>query len=147
MTRPRPPFPGLRSVLVVRGGDLVVERYYNGSTATEYHNVFSVTKSVTSALVGIALGDRRIRSLHQTVGELLGQQLPATADPAMANVTVEQLLTMTAGIAADPQGGDGLPEMFTSHDWVRSCSARPLASRPGTRFAYSTQAPSCCRRS
>ena len=47
-------FPGLRSVLVVRGGELVVERYYHGSTATDYHNVFSVTKSVTSALVGIA---------------------------------------------------------------------------------------------
>ena len=132
-------FPGLRSVLVVRGGDLVVERYYHGSTATEYHNVFSVTKSVTSALVGIALGDHRIRSLHQTVGELLGRQLPATADPRMASVTVEQLLTMTAGIAADPQGGDELPEMFTSHDWVRFVLGQPLASRPGTRFGYSTQ--------
>ena len=64
-------FPGLRSVLVVRGGELVVERYHHGGTATDYHNVFSVTMSVTSALVGIALGDHRIRSLHQTVGETL----------------------------------------------------------------------------
>lgn len=132
-------FPGLRSVLVVRGGELVVERYYHGSTASEYHNVFSVTKSVTSALVGIALGDHRLRSLHQTVGELLGQQLPGTADPAMAKVTVEQLLAMTAGIPADPQGGDALPEMFTSHDWVRFVLGQLLASRPGTRFAYSSE--------
>jgi CubicO group peptidase (beta-lactamase class C family) len=90
---------------------------------------------VTSALVGIALSDRRVRSLHQTVGELLGPQLPTTADPGMAKVTVEQLLTMTAGIPADPQGGDALPEMFTSHDWVRFVLGQPLAGRPGTRFA------------
>ena len=130
----------------MRGGELVVERYYHGSTASEYHNVFSVTKSVTSALVGIALGDHRLRSLYQTVGELLGQQLPATADPAMAKVTVEQLLAMTAGIPADPQGGDALPEMFTSHDWVRFVLGQPLAGRPGTRFATAARVRSCCRR-
>jgi CubicO group peptidase (beta-lactamase class C family) len=134
----RTAFPGLRSVLVVRGGELVVERYYHGSAAAEYHNVFSVTKSVTSALVGIALGDHRIRSLHQTVGELLGRQLPATADPRMAKVTVEQLLTMTAGIPADPENGDALPAMFTSRDWVRFVLGQSLAGRPGTRFAYSS---------
>ncbi len=132
-------FPGLRSVLVVRGGDLVVERYYHGSTATDYHNVFSVTKSVTSALVGIALGDHQLTSLHQTVGELLGRQLPATGDPRMAQVTVEQLLAMTAGIPADPEHGDALPAMFTSRDWVRFVLSQPLASRPGTRFAYSSE--------
>jgi CubicO group peptidase (beta-lactamase class C family) len=70
----------------------VVERYYHGSTASEYHNVFSVTKSVTSALVGIALGDHRIRSLHQTVGDLLGRHLPATADPGMAKVGFPRFL-------------------------------------------------------
>lgn len=132
-------FPGLRSVLVVRHGLLVVERYYHGSTATKYRNVFSVTKSVTSALVGIALGDRQLTSLHQTVGELLGRHLPANADPAMAKVTLEQLLTMTAGIPADPEHGDALPAMFTSRDWVRFVLSQPLGSRPGTRFAYSTQ--------
>jgi CubicO group peptidase (beta-lactamase class C family) len=132
-------FPGLRSVLVVRHGYLVVERYYHGSNANEYHNVFSVTKSVTSALVGIALGDHQLTSLHQTVGELLGRHLPASADPAMAKVTLEQLLTMTAGISADPEHGDALPAMFTSRDWVRFVLSQPLGSRPGTRFAYSTQ--------
>jgi class 3 adenylate cyclase len=64
-------FPGLRSVLIVRHGYLVVERYY-GSTASGYHKVFSVTKSMTSAVAGIALADHRIRSLHQTVASLIG---------------------------------------------------------------------------
>jgi CubicO group peptidase (beta-lactamase class C family) len=132
-------FPGLRSVLVVRHGYLVVERYYHGSSATEYHNVFSVTKSVTSALVGIDLGDHQLTSLRQTVGELLGRHLPANADPAMAKITLEQLLTMTAGIPADPEHGDALPAMFTSRNWVRFVLSQPLGSRPGTRFAYSTQ--------
>jgi CubicO group peptidase (beta-lactamase class C family) len=57
----------------------------------------------------------------------------------MAKVTVEQLLTMTAGIPADPENGAALPAMFTSRDWVRFVLGQPLANRPGARFAYSSE--------
>jgi CubicO group peptidase (beta-lactamase class C family) len=50
-------YPQVRSVLVVRHGNLVVERYWQGVTASDGHNSLSVTKSFVSALVGIALGD------------------------------------------------------------------------------------------
>ena len=94
-------YPQVRSVLVVRHGYLVYERYRQGVTASDGHNSFSVTKSFVSALVGIALRDGRLRSLDQTVGELLADHLPADADPRLRQVTVEQLLTMTSGLAAD----------------------------------------------
>ena len=48
-------YPQVRSVLVVRHGYLVVERYWQGVEASDGHDVRSVTKSFTSALVGIAL--------------------------------------------------------------------------------------------
>ena len=50
-------YPQVRSVLVVRHGYLVYERYWQGVTASDGHNSFSVTKSFVSALVGIALRD------------------------------------------------------------------------------------------
>jgi CubicO group peptidase (beta-lactamase class C family) len=67
-----------------------------------------VTKTITSALVGIALKDRHLRGLDQTVAELLADHLPANADPRLRRVTIGQLLTMTAGLAGDDssQGGD-----------------------------------------
>jgi CubicO group peptidase (beta-lactamase class C family) len=69
-------FPHVRSVLVVRHGYLVYERYWHGATAISGQEVASVAKSLTSTLVGIALGTHHLKSLDQTVGELLGRHLP-----------------------------------------------------------------------
>src|SRR6266545_5484025 len=91
----------VRSLLVVRHGYLVYERYWQGFAASDGHEVRSVTKSVTSALVGIALGEGKLTGLDQTVGELLARHLPPGADPRLRRVTVEQLLTMTSGLAGD----------------------------------------------
>jgi CubicO group peptidase (beta-lactamase class C family) len=83
----RLPYPTLRSVLVVRHGMLVVERYYHGATPDTHFNVFSVTKSVTSALVGIALGDHKLDGLDQPVARLLASHLPPRPDPRIRAVT------------------------------------------------------------
>ncbi len=132
--------PQLRSLLVVRHGYLVYERYWNGDARTG-QEAFSVTKSFTSALVGIALGDHHLKRLDQTVGQLLAGHLPANADPRLAKVTVRQLLTMTSGLAGDDGslGGDPdlLPRLLQSRDWVRHILGRRLVTRPGTTFAYS----------
>jgi CubicO group peptidase (beta-lactamase class C family) len=132
--------PQLRSLLVVRHGKLVYERYWHGDAHTG-QEAFSVTKSFTGALVGIALGDHKLKGLDQTVGVLLAAHLPAGADPRLAKVTVAQLLTMTGGLAGDDptQGGDpGLMQhLQQSRDWVREILGRKPATTPGSTFAYS----------
>jgi len=134
-------YPQVRSLLVVRHGYLVYERYWHGFDAAAGHNSESVTKSVVSALVGIALGERRLKSLDQTVGELLAAHLPKGADRRFGQVTVQQLLTMTSGLAGDDRstGGDeGLTErLLKSRDWVGHILGRRLTDNPGTSFAYS----------
>jgi hypothetical protein len=59
-------YPQVRSLLVVRHGYLAYERYWHGATASHGDNVPSVTKSVVSALVGIALGEGKLKGLGQT---------------------------------------------------------------------------------
>jgi CubicO group peptidase (beta-lactamase class C family) len=130
-------FPQVRSLLVVRHGYLVYERYWHGLDASDGHNSFSVTKSFTSALVGIAMADQRLQSLNQTVGELLGAHLPPNADPRLRRVTVQQLLTMTAGLAGDDSSGAWIG-MLQSRDWLRHILSQRLVSKPGTEFAYSS---------
>ena len=105
-------YPQVRSVLVVRHGYLVVERYWHGVKAGDGHDVRSVTKSFVSALVGIALRDRQLQGLDQTVGELLADHLPATADPRLRQVTLKQLLTMTSGLAGDDSSLGGDDQLF-----------------------------------
>ena len=135
-------YPSVRSVLVVRHGYLVVERYRQGVKAGDGHDVRSVTKSFVSALVGIALRDRQLQGLDQTVEELLADHLPATADPRLRRVTVEQLLTMSSGLAGDDAslGGDDqiFDRMAQSPDWVRHILGRRLDSTPGEDAAYSS---------
>ncbi len=77
-------YPQVRSILIVRHGYLVYERYRQGLDEADGHDVRSITKSVTGALVGSALAEGKIKSLDQTVGELLAGQLPKDADPASA---------------------------------------------------------------
>jgi CubicO group peptidase (beta-lactamase class C family) len=130
-------YPALRSVLVVRHGVLVFERYYHGATPATYFNLFSVTKSVTAALVGIALGEHTLDGLDQPIGQLLARHLPPNPDPRIRKVTLEQVLTMTAGLPADPTDGTP-PGLVHARDWVRFVLSQHPATTPGARFAYSS---------
>jgi CubicO group peptidase (beta-lactamase class C family) len=140
-------YPQVRSVLVIRHGYLVYEHYWHGLDKASGHDVRSVTKSFTGALVGIAIGEGKIKSLDQTVGELLATHLPSDADPRVASVTVKQLLTMTSGLSGDDTSLGGDDDVFTamlaSPDWVRHILSRPLETEPGERFAAPD--PTCCR--
>ena len=55
--------PGVLGVLVERNDRLLFERYYHGSAANARLGVFSITKSVTSTLIGIALAEGKLRGL------------------------------------------------------------------------------------
>lgn len=120
--------PGLASVLVSRHGRLVFERYYRGATGKEDENVFSVTKSVVSALVGIALEEGKLRSLDQRLVDFFPGDLAPGTDPCVRTITLRDLLTMTSGYRE--------PLIAASDDWVRTLLDRPLSSDPGTAFSY-----------
>ena len=77
-------YPQVRSVLVVRHGYLVVERYWQGVTASDGHNVRSVTKSFTSALVGIALGIGSCRAWTRPSRSCWPTIYPPTRTPGCA---------------------------------------------------------------
>jgi CubicO group peptidase (beta-lactamase class C family) len=87
----------LRSVVVVRNGFLIDERYYDKSNISTLRYIASVAKSITSILVGIALEQGKIRSLDQTVGELLPEAAAKAPASAVNGVTLAQILTQTSG--------------------------------------------------
>ena len=128
-------FQDVRAVLVSVCGRPVVAQYLGGSTASTYHAVSSVTKSVTSTLVGIALADGSLKSLDQTLADLLPQRRDAMS-PAVAALTLRQLLTMSAGLDADgPNSAVG--GWAASKDFVDGILRTGVTGTPGT-FAYST---------
>jgi CubicO group peptidase (beta-lactamase class C family) len=122
----------IRAIIVTVDGRTRFERYYR-SSAKESRSVFSVTKSVMSTLVGLAITEGKLR-----LDDRLSAMLPrhaATMRPRVAAVTLRQLLTMTAGFP-DTSSGLGIPELVSSPDWVRFILSHQ-DSAPGTVFAYS----------
>ena len=84
----------VRAIVAAQDGEVVYQRY-TGTTPGEYRDVASVTKSVMSTLVGIAVADGLL-SLDDTLGETL-PRYAGQMKPAVAKVTVRHLLTMTGG--------------------------------------------------
>jgi CubicO group peptidase (beta-lactamase class C family) len=123
------------SVLVVRGGALVMEEYFPGGGRDVKQNVYSCTKSVLSALCGIAQGEGSFAPLDSNVLASLPPGTPA-ADPRAARITLRQLLSMSAGLpfmrAVD---------MATARDQVRFALGKPLALDPGAGFLYTSAGP------
>jgi len=125
------------SLSVQRDGAVVREAYYRG-TARTTHDVRSVTKTVTSLLIGVALDTGCVRSLDQPIGELLGDLAPT--DPAKAAITVRDLLSMTSGFEWQEDGAIGYIDWDSSPNQVEYVLARPLVTPPGTRFNYNSGA-------
>jgi len=121
----------VRAIIVDVNGRPRFEHYYS-SSAAESRSIFSVTKSVTSTLVGIAINEGRLR-----LDERLAQMLPryaAEMTPTVARVTLRQLLTHTAGFTDTAELSED--EMWTSPDWVRYI-LKHQDYAPGTQFHYS----------
>ena len=115
-------------VLVERNDRVLFEHYYNGSSPNARLGVFSITKSVTSTLVGIALAEGKLRGLGERLDHFFPKEVQAASDRRVRKITLQQLLTMTAGYALEPA--------TRSDHWLQTLIQRPLASDPGTRFSY-----------
>jgi len=131
--------PRLRSLVIARDGAVVREAFFNGGGPDSDEYVWSVTKSMLALTVGIALDRGCLRSLDQTIGELLG---PATvSDPEKAAITLRHLLTMSSGLdfpetASYGTGASLYQAWVTAPDQVAWVLARNMTAAPGARFEY-----------
>ena len=126
----------LRTVLVARDGVLLAERGYHGTSTTRPANIKSASKTVMSALVGIAIARGLLDGVDQPVAPLLADRLPADPDPRLAQVTIGHLLSMQAGLRST--SGSGYGRWVSQRDWVRAALAQPFVDEPGGGMIYST---------
>ena len=121
----------IQSLLVSRNGVLVAERYFHGADADSFFEVRSVTKSVISILIGIAIEQGIIPGTNQSIGPYL-QPLVDDFDTTKNSVTIEHLLTMSGGFDWAPFG-----DWSEYNSWVRASNqieyvmSKPLVHEPG----------------
>ncbi|UUL82046.1 serine hydrolase domain-containing protein [Sphingomonas qomolangmaensis] len=129
--------PRIRSLLVLRDGETLAEHRFNGGPPLDRAvNIKSASKTILSALAGIAIDKGVLEGADQPILPLLRADAPANPDPRLAQVTVDHLLSMRAGL--DRTSGPNYGAWVASPNWVRYALGRRFVDEPGGGMLYST---------
>lgn len=126
----------VQSVVIIRDDALVAERYYHGYARHIAGNIKSVSKSVLSALFGIAIDQGVLGGLQDTVASHLPGYFQDLSAEKQA-IDLEDIMTMRGGLAWNENAGS-VGGLITSSDYVDFVVSQPLVSAPGATYNYST---------
>jgi CubicO group peptidase (beta-lactamase class C family) len=127
----------LYGLLVVKNGYLVAEKYFHGKSVDQLSSRASVTKSIISALVGIALEQGCLSSVDQKMLEFFPELADKIRDPRKRQITIRHLLQMRAGYPWEESSAELFDLMMYRGFRTPNLVEVPLARDPGTGFDYS----------
>lgn len=110
-------YNNIGGIIVLKSGKKLYENYFNGCTATSTIHVFSVTKSIISMLIGIAIDKGYIKSINQKVLDFFPDYEVKRGEKTIQSVTIKDLLTMTAPYKYK---SEPYTEFFVSDNWVKT---------------------------
>jgi CubicO group peptidase (beta-lactamase class C family) len=136
-------FKDITSLVVIKGGKLLIEEYFNGADRTTLHNTRSVGKTFTSALMGTAIRDGFIKDETRTLGEFYDLKSFANFSPKKNAVTLKNLLTMSSaftGSDLDENSPGNEEKMYPTSNWVKFALDLPMdeAKENGKQWDYFT---------
>ena len=138
----------LHSLLIARHGKLVVEEYFHGYHRDQPHDTRSASKSWVAVLIGAAMQAGVPIRLDTPVYQTMLGSVPADLDPRKRAMTLEHLISMTAGYACDPSGEaprtadeDVMQSQEQESNWYRYALNVPLESAPGEKLFYCSAEP------
>ncbi|AYD00860.1 6-aminohexanoate hydrolase [Neorhizobium sp. NCHU2750] len=129
--------PGMRGVVVVKDGRLAAETYGDGFSASMPLLGWSMTKTVTAAIIGRLVAEGKISLEEKNL-------FPAWKDDARAGIRLADLLSMESGLAFNENYGsvaDVTRMLFLEPDMARFVESLPLEAGIGSRFTYSSGTP------
>lgn len=126
----------LRSIVVLHQGRPILAESFRGPAVNTPVNIKSVSKSIVASLVGCAIERGIIEDVQMTLGECIADLIPREADSRVSELTLENLLTMQAGLQRT--SGPFYGEWINSDNWMNYVLTRPFVAEPGARMLYST---------
>ena len=127
------------SIIVVRNGYKVLGAYFYPFSRGQKHNIHSCTKSIMSALIGIAIEKGHIKSIDQPIMDFFPEIYFSSLDDRKKSITLKDCLMMATGLDCRDSyryGWKGLKEMRYSPDWAQYVLGLPMSDPPGERFEY-----------
>ena len=124
----------MHSIMILRHGKVIAEGWWHPYRPDLKHTLYSLSKSFTSTAVGFAVAEKRI-TVHDKVISFFPDRLPETVSENLAQLTIKDLLSMSAGQAPDPSFAIAPVE-----DWVKAFFSTPIQNKPGSVFLYNSMA-------
>ena len=124
----------LETVMVAVDGELIAERGYAGHSVDTPTNIKSASKTIVSALVGMAIDRGVLDGVDQPIADFLADDFPENPDPRLEQITIGNLLSMQAGLT--PTSGPNYGRWVASGNWVRAALDQPFANDPGGSMLY-----------
>jgi CubicO group peptidase (beta-lactamase class C family) len=121
--------------MFLRHGKVIAEGWWDPYKPNLRHTLYSTSKSFTSTAVGFAVSEKLL-TVDDKVISFFPDQLPDSISPFLADMTVKDLLTMSAGQSPEPTGAI----RSSGPDWVKSFLATPVVNDPGSTFLYNSMA-------
>lgn len=125
-------FGYLHSLIIVRNGKLVLDEYFYGHSREAVHRLASVTKSVSSLLIGIAIGRGEIAGVDEGIKTFFPEYGTGMA-AGWEDIRLSHILTMSASVGWDQED---LAGFYDSEDHFGTVFKQPIAGMPGEKFEY-----------
>ncbi len=126
----------MRALIILVNGTPLVEERFSGSGLGQPASIKSVSKSIVALLTGIAIDKGVVPSVSATLGDVAPRLIPSGADPRVADITLEDLVTLRAGL--ERTSGPNYGGWVSSGNWVANALSREMIAEPGGRMLYST---------
>ena len=128
--------PQLHSLQVRRGSDTLFAAAPGGRGLDGLANIKSCSKSIVALLLGTVIDRGAIASVDTTLAEAAPGILPPGATPGAGEITMEDLVTLRAGLERTSGGNYGA--WVSSSNWLADALTRPMVAAPGGQMLYST---------
>lgn len=140
--------PNTHSVLISKEGTIVYENYFDGYNANIPHDMRSASKSISSAIVGIAKDKSLFNNVGQSIFDFLPEKYQIHKDSLKARINIESLLTMSSGIDAIDYGINANPKSPAVEnnyqrvkDWTETILNTSMINSPNTKANYGSANP------
>lgn len=128
--------PHLNALIIARDGVIQAEQSFRGPSLDRPVPIKSISKSVISALVGIAIDQGKLKGVEQPIASFFPSYIKASSDPRLHKVTIGHLLSMQSGLIRT--SGPAYASWVNSKNWVRYILTAPMLAAPGGDMVYST---------
>ena len=135
-------FKDINSIIVVKHGKILIEEYFNGADPNALHDIRSAGKSLTSALVGIAIDKNLLNGVDERLLSYFpGLECSNDWDPRKDNITLKHVLSMSFGLTEPGEYPAWENRGWYTVDWIGDVLCQPIEYEPGSRFDYDSAAP------